>query len=441
MEPSTITFLLILAMIVTLIIGVPIAFSLGAIGVIFTYFLWDPQAMMVIPSLVFGKAMSSFGLLAIPLFLLMGIILQYSGIAESLFSCFHMWAGRVRGGLAVAAIIVCTIFAAMTGIGGAGTVTMGLIALPAMITKKYNLRLALGCIGAGGALGILIPPSIIMIIYGMITQVSVGRLFAGGILPGLLLAALFVAYALILCKIHPEYGPGVAEEDRISFTEKVKATVPVIGPFLLIVVVLGSIFFGFATPTEGAAVGAGGSFILMLISGKLNWQTFKEVSLSSLKLTGMVMWIVIGAYAFSTIYMALGASDFVAGMVQDLPLGKWGVFIIVQMLFFVLGMLLDPAAICMITAPICMPIVETFEFDPVWFGVIFIMNMQCAYVSPPFGYNLFYLKAIAPPGIVIKDIYLAIIPFIFLQLLALVIIAIFPQIALWIPDMIFGVGG
>jgi len=441
MEASTITILLILAMMVTLIIGVPISFALGSIGVIFTFFLWDPTAMMVIPSLIFGKAMSSFGLLAIPLFLLMGIILQYSGIAESLFSCFHMWAGRVNGGLAVAAVIVCTIFAAMTGIGGAGTVTMGLIALPAMIAKKYDVRLALGCIGAGGALGILIPPSIIMIIYGMITQVSVGRLFAGGILPGMLLATLYVVYVLILCKVKPEKGPGVAEAERISFNEKIKATLPVLGPFLLICLVLGSMFLGFATPTEGAAVGAGGSFVLMLLGKKFNWQSFKEISLGTLKLTGMVMWIIIGAYAFSTVYMALGASDFVANLIQDLPFSHWTVFIIIQILFFVLGMLLDPSAICMITAPICMPIVETFGYDPVWFGVIFVMNMQCAYISPPFGYNLFYLKAIAPPTVGIKDIYWCIIPFIIIQLIALAIVSIFPQIALWIPNMIFGIGG
>lgn len=438
MDPSTVTVLLLVAMIAGLVSGLPITFVLGSIGVVFTYLLWGPHAMSIIPQLIFGKAMMSFGLLAIPLFVLMGFILQHSGIADKLFTSFYMWGGKMAGGLAVAAIIVCTLFAAMTGIGGTGTVTMGLIALPAMISRNYSKKLALGCIGAGGALGILLPPSIVMIVFGMICQVSVGRLFAGGLLPGLLLAGLFIAYTLILCKIRPEQGPGIPEEEAISLIEKIKATKAVIGPLLLIATVLGSIFLGFATPTEGAAVGAAGSLILMLISGKFTWTAFKDISLGTLRLSGMVMWIIIGAYCFSTIYIALGASAFVSGMIQDLPFGYWGVFIILQVIFFGLGMLLDPSAIVMITAPIIMPIVKTMGYDPVWFGVIFIMNMQAAYLSPPFGYNLFYLKSVAPAGITIKDIYLAIIPFIILQVVGLIIVSIFPQIALWLPNIIYG---
>ncbi len=441
MEPGTITLLLTIAMIAGLVSGLPITFVLGSIGAIFTFFLWGPGAMSVIPTLIFGKAMMSFGLLSVPLFVLMGYILQHSGIADKLFNAFYTWGGKMGGGLAVAAIIVCTLFAAMTGIGGAGTITMGLIALPAMLSRGYNKKLALGCIGAGGALGILIPPSITMIIYGMICQVSIGRLFAGGIVPGLLLASLFIAYTLILCKMSPENGPGIPEEETLPFKEKIKATRAVIGPLVLICSVLGSIFSGIATPTEGAAIGAAGSFVLMIVSKQYSWKIFKDISFGTLKLTGMVMWIVIGAYCFSTIYMALGATDFISGLVQDLPFGKWGVFIIIQAIFFCLGMLLDPSAIVMITAPILTPIVAAMGYDPVWFGIIFIMNMQAAYISPPFGYNLFYLKSIAPEGVRIKDIYVAVIPFIIIQLIGLVIVAIFPQIALWLPNLIYGYGG
>lgn len=438
MEPGTITLLLTLAMIAGLVSGLPITFVLGFIGVVFTFFLWGPGAMSVIPTLIFGKAMMSFGLLSVPLFVLMGFILQYSGIADKLFNAFYVWSGRIGGGLAVAAIIVCTLFAAMTGIGGAGTITMGLIALPAMLARNYNPKLALGGIGAGGALGILIPPSITMIIYGMICQVSVGRLFAGGIVPGLLLALLFVTYTLILCKLKPEYGPGMAEEEVLSLKEKLKATQAVIAPLLLICAVLGSIFSGIATPTEGAAIGAAGSFILMVLSGGLTWEKFRDISKGTLKLSGMVMWIVLGAYCFSTIYVALGATQFVSSLIQDLPFGYWGVFIIIQVIFFCLGMLLDPSAIVMITAPILTPIVAAMGYDPVWFGIVFIMNMQCAYISPPFGYNLFYLKSIAPAGIGIKEIYVAVIPFILMQLLGLVVVSVFPQIALWLPEVIYG---
>ena len=438
MEPGTITILLTIAMVAGLASGLPITFVLGFIGVVFTFFLWGPGAMSVIPTLIFGKAMMSFGLLSVPLFVLMGYILQHSGIADKLFNAFYVWGGRVGGGLAVAAIIVCTLFAAMTGIGGAGTITMGLIALPAMLARNYNQKLALGCIGAGGALGILIPPSITMIIYGMICQVSVGRLFAGGLVPGCMLAFLFIAYTLILCKLKPEKGPGMTEEEALPFREKIKVTRAVIAPLLLICAVLGSIFSGIATPTEGAAIGAAGSFILMVIGGNLSWEKFRDISLGTLKLSGMVMWIVIGAYCFSTIYIALGATQFISGLVQDLPFGYWGVFIIIQVIFFCLGMLLDPSAIVMITAPILTPVVAAMGYDPVWFGIVFIMNMQCAYISPPFGYNLFYLKSIAPVGIGIKEIYIAVIPFILLQLLGVVLVSVFPQIALWLPRLIYG---
>ncbi|MEN6509457.1 MAG: TRAP transporter large permease subunit [Smithella sp.] len=440
MEPMTITILLTVAMIAGLCLGLPITFVLGSIGVVFTFFLW-PEAMSVIPTLIFGKAMMSFGLMSIPLFVLMGYVLQYSGIADKLFNAFYVWSGKVNGGLAVAAVIVCTLFAAMTGIGGAGTITMGLIALPAMIARGYDKKLALGGIGAGGALGILIPPSITMIIYGMICQVSIGRLFAGGLGPGLLLCLLYVTYILVACKIKPSLGPGIPAEECLPFKEKLKATKSVVGPLLLILLVLGSIFSGIATPTEGAAVGCAGSFILTLITGKFTWKMFKDISLGTLKLTGMVMWIIIGAYCFSTIYMALGASEFVSSLVSDLPLGYWGVFIIIQLVFFVLGMLLDPSAIVMITAPILTPIVAIMGYDPVWFGVIFIMNMQCAYITPPFGYNLFYLKSIAPEGVRLQDIYASIYPYIILQLIGLAIVAAFPQIALWLPNFIYGISG
>lgn len=440
MDISTITFLLFACMIFGLISGLPIAFILGSIGVLFTMFLWGPHALGIIPTLIFGKVMMSFGLLAIPLFILMGMALQESGMADRLFAAVHVWGGRIGGGLAVAAVVVCTLFAAMTGIGGAGTITMGLIALPAMMSRGYNKRLALGCIGAGGALGILIPPSIVMIIYGMICQVSVGRLFAGGIGPGILLSGLYIAYILILCKIKPEYGPTKVDEEgeTMSFMEKIRTTKTVIPPIILILVVLGSIFGGVCTPTEGSAIGAFGSLILMIFSGTFSWESFQPVSLGTLRLTGMVMWIIIGAYCFATIYTALGASDFIKNMVTAMPFGYWGVFILIQIMFFALGMLLDPGAIVMITAPIIMPIVEVMGYEPVWFGVIFIMNMQVAYISPPFGYNLFYLKSIAPAGIGIKDIYLAIVPFVLLQALGLILVSIFPQISLWIPKLIFG---
>lgn len=436
MDEAIITILLFASLIVGLISGLSISFVLGAIGILFTIFLWGPHALGVIPSLILGKAMLSFGLIAIPLFILMGAVLQESGMADDLFGSFHLWAGDLKGGLAVAAVLVCTIFAAMTGIGGTGTVTMGLIALPAMTSRRYDLRLALGSIAAGGALGILIPPSIIMIIYGMITQASVGKLYAGGIFPGLLLSILFISYILILCKIKPEAGPVFTSKERINFKEKFKATKKIIPAVSLILAVLGSIFGGICTATEGAAIGAIGSIICMTVLGRSNWKSFRTSSLLAVRYTGMVMWIIFGAYAFATVYTALGAPDLIQDFVKSLPFGYWGVFILLQVMYFIMGMLLDPGAIVMITAPITMPIIHSMGYDETWFGVIFVMNMQMAYISPPFGYNLFYLKSLAP-NIPMREIYLAIIPFIILQAIGLIIVSLFPQIALWLPNLIF----
>ena len=440
MSPTVITILIVIAMFVGLCSGLPIALALGSIGVIFTFFLWGPHAMGVIPTLIFGKTMMSFGLLSIPLFILMGLVLQHSGMAEKLFRTFYMWSGRLNGGLAVAAVVVCTLFAAMTGIGGAGTVTMGLVALPAMMKRNYNLRLALGAIASGGALGILIPPSIIMIIYGMTCQVSVGRLFAGGLGPGILLAFLYIVYILVLCKMKPEMGPGVPEEELATFKEKIIMSKDVALPLILIAFVLGVIFTGTATPTEGAGVGAIGSLILMLISKECTWDKLKKISLGTVSLTGMVLWIIIGAYCFATIYTALGAADFIAELTSNMPFGYWGVFIIFQILFFVLGMLLEPSAIVMIVAPIMIPIIDYFGYNQVWFGVLFVVNMQCAYITPPFGYNLFYVKSVAPPDLQMAELYKAIVPFIAIQLVAITLCAIFPQIILFLPNLIFGPG-
>lgn len=440
MDIGLITMLLFVSLMLCLMTGFPIAFALGSIALLFTWFLWGPHALGITVSVIFGKCMSSFILIAIPLFILMGATIQESGIAERLFRIVHLWMGHLGGGLAVAAVVACTIFAAMTGIGGAGTVTMGLIALPAMLSYHYDKRLAAGSIVAGGALGILIPPSIIMIIYGMITGVSIGKLYAGGLFPGLVLSSLFVGYVLLLCKLKPLAGPPL--EEKITWRKKFLATRDLIPVIILISAVLGTIFGGVCTPTEGAAIGAAGSLVCAALLHRLNWTNLKRASYTTLKLTAMVMWIVFGAYSFATIYIALGAPDLILELVLATHLGYWGIFVVVQIMYFILGMLLDPGAIVMITAPITMPIVLAMGYDPVWFGVIFTMNMQMAFITPPFGYNLFYLKGVTTEemAMTMKDIYLAIIPFVLLQAIGLVIVAIFPQIALWLPNLILGGG-
>lgn len=438
MDIGLITVLLFVCLLIGLMTGLPITFVLGSIGILFSFLVLGPQFLFVFPSLIYGKVMLSFALIAVPLFIMMGVLLQESGIAERLFNAIHLWMGRLRGGLAAGTVVICTLFAAMAGIGGAATVTMGLVALPAMLSRNYDKKLALGCIGAGGALGILIPPSVVMIIYGMITMTSIGKLFAGGVFPGLLLSSLFILYIIILSYLKPEVAPSIQSKEKITWKMKFFSLKDIFPVGFLIAAVLGSIFGGLCTPSEGAAIGVLGAVILTFIYRGPNLQLLKQATYTTIRIGGMVMWIIIGAYCFATTFTALGGAAYVRELILAVPLGYWGVFIVIQIIYFVLGMLLDPGAIVMITAPVTIPIILTMGYDPVWFGIIFIMNMQMSYITPPFGYNLFYLKGVAPEGVVISDIYLGIIPFVFLQAIGLVIVTIFPQIAMFLPNLVFG---
>lgn len=335
-------------------------------------------------------------------------------------------------------VIICTIFAAMSGISGPATVTMGLIALPAMLRRGYNTTVAIGSIQAGGALGILIPPSITFIIFALFTETSVGRLFIGGILPGLLLSFLFCTYIAIRCLIQPDAGPALPPEERASLKEKLSSVRAIILPFFIIIMVLGSIFSGFATPTEAAAMGALGAFISAAIYRRLKWDMFWSACVRTLRLTAMIMWIFFGAMTFTAVYQALGAQDFIREIFLSLPGGRWAPIIVMQLSFFFLGCFLDTSPIILITAPIYIPLVKELGFDLTWFGVIFVMNMEMAYLTPPFGFNLFYMRAVAPPGIHMGHIYRSIVPFLLLQGVGLIICMIFPAIPLTLPNLVFG---
>lgn len=418
-----------------LFMGLPVVFGLGGTAVIATYFLWGPQALHMIPNRTFTNA-NSFVLLAIPMFIFMGCMLEKSGIAKDLYSMMFKWMGAVRGGLAVGTVAICAIFAAMVGITGAATVSMGLVALPSMLKHNYDKRIAIGCISAGGALGVLIPPSVLMIILGLYTNTSIGGLYAGGILPGLMLAIFFMIYILIACLIHPEWGPALPLEERASWKEKLTALKAVILPIALIFGILGSIFSGAATPSEAAALGAVGSIICAAIYRSLNWPTLRDALQITLRLSCMVMWIIFGASVFTALYTAIGAHDLTRQILSYLPGGRWGVVIGMQIIWMIMGCFLDPNGIIMITAPIFFPIVQSLGFDPIWFGVLFVINMEMGYLTPPFGFNLFYMQAVVPKGIVMADIYRSIIPFVMLQFLGLVLCMIFPEIILYLPKLL-----
>jgi tripartite ATP-independent transporter DctM subunit len=432
MSIELITILLFGSFLLLMAAGLPLVFSLGSAAIIGTYFLWGPDALYALGIKTFSTA-TSFVLLAIPMFIFMGSMLERSGLANDLYDMMKKWFGGLNGGLAIGTILVCTIFAALVGVSGAATVTMGLVALPSMLAAKYSKGLSIGCIAGGGALGVLIPPSVLMIVLGLYANVSVGMLFMGGITAGLVIVVLFILYILIACAIWPEMGPALPVAERATWPEKLAALKAVILPIILVMLVLGTIVGGVATPSEAAGIGAAGSILCALAYGKLTWTALKETSLITLRLTCMVMWIVFAASMFTALYAAVGADQLVRDVLSYVPGGKWGTILGMQFIWIIMGCFLDPIGIMLLTVPLFFPIVVKLGFDPVWFGVLFVVNMEMAFLTPPFGFNLFYMRSVAPKGITMLDIYKAVVPFIFLQLLALLLMIVFPELITWLP--------
>jgi tripartite ATP-independent transporter DctM subunit len=425
-----------LSMVVFLFSGLPLAFVLGGLALGFSYFLWGHNSMLLVAVQSWG-VMTSYFLVAVPLYVFMANMLQRSGIIEDLFTVAQMWFGPLRGGLAIGTIVICTLMAAMTGIVGAAVATMGILALPDMLKRNYDKRIALGAICAGGTLGILIPPSVITIVYAVTAGVSIGHMFMGGVGPGVLLSCLFIVYVVIRCWIQPELGPAPSREERRQFSwrNKLIALKSVILPVLLIVGVLGSIYAGIATPTEAAGVGCLGAIISSVIYRRLNWQNLKDSVDSTAQITAMILWITIGARCFIAVFSAVGGDELIHEFVADLALNRWIILILIQLMLIFLGLFLDEIGIILLCVPIFLPIIKSLEFNPVWFGILFLVNAQMDYITPPFGYTLFYLKGVAPEGITMGDIYRSILPFVCLQALGLGLCMVFPKIILWLPDM------
>ncbi len=423
------------ALIIFLLSGLPLSFVLGGVSMIFIYFTWGPEAFYMVAAQTWG-AMNKFTLVAVPLFIFMAMILERSGVAKDLYEMMYLWFGPVGGGLAIGTVVICAIFSAMCGISGAAVVSMGTIALPSMLERNYDKELALGCINSGGGWGILIPPSVIMILYALISGESVGRLFAGGVFPGLLLLVLVSIYIAIRCYFQPHLGPALPKEERGNWTKKFTALKAVILPIIIVIMVLGSIIGGVTTPTEAASMGVLGAIISSLVYRQYSWKLMKEAAMRTLRLTGMIMWILFGAYCFSAAYHGMGAHQLIENMMSYIPGGPWGSIIFIQIVIFILAMVLDPAGIMMITIPVFLPIIKAQGFDPLWFGILFVINMEIGYMTPPFGFNLFYLKGIVPPSITMGDIYRSVIPYTLVELTGMVIIMILPQIAIWLPNLL-----
>ena len=438
MSIATITILMFAFFIVALFMGVPLAFVLGAVGVIFTVFLWGTHGLYIVASLTW-KMMSSEVLIAVPLFILMGAFLQRSGIADSLYETAHKWAGPLHGGLAIGTIVICALFGAMAGIAGAATVSLGLIAIPSMKSRGYSTSMSVGPIAAGGTLGILIPPSVPMIFYGLFARMSIGKLFLAGILPGVLIAILLIIYIIILGIKYPESCPALPPEERVSFRNKIKALLTVLPVILLIAAVLGSIFSGMATPTESAIVGVIGSFLIALYKKKVTWIFLKESTFSTLSVTTMVLWVMIGAAVFAGVYQALGASELLQRVASGgIPGGKWIILLTILVLLLVLGMFLDAGAVIILLVPTVVPLIETLGFNTLWFSILFVLTIMIGYLSPPFGLCLFYLRGVAPPDIKTIEIYKAVLPYIAVLLIGLIILIIIPEISIWLPRFVMG---
>jgi len=420
--------------------GYPIGFVLGGLALIFGFIF---TGMNVVPALFFitFKVIKSYVYAATPLFVFMAIMLERAELADRLFHVAHVLFGRLRGGLAIGTIVMCTMFAATTGIVGATVTSMGLLALPAMLKRGYDRALATGTVLAGGTLGLLIPPSIAIVIYGATANISVAKLFFSAFLPGLVLSTLYIGYIIIRCLLQPQLGPAIPEEELKGISARQKFTMTLTGmvPILcLIMAVLGLIFLGVATPTEAAATGAFAATLLAIAYRKFNWPNLKYATYQTLRITSMVYLIVVGASMFTSTFMTLGGGKLISGLILGLPFSKLGILVVMMFVIFILGMFIDYFAIILIIGPLFTPIAGVLGFDLIWFSLLVIMNLQMANITPPFAYAIFYLVGVAPPEVTMGDIYRGVYPFVALQWIGLVIVIIFPQIALWIPSKMFG---
>ncbi|MGP5326995.1 TRAP transporter large permease [Vreelandella titanicae] len=434
MSSTLVLSMMFVSLLVLLLSGMPLAFVLAFLAILFTVILWGADALVLTVLKTFD-AMTSDILLAIPLYVLMASVLQRSGIIEALYRAMELWFRRLPGGLAVGTVAICTVMAAMTGIVGAAVAAMGILALPSMLQRGYDQRLALGTICAGGTLGILIPPSIITIVYASTAQISVGKMFAAGIVPGIILAGLYIFYIILRAIIQPNLAPRQSGE-QTNLGEMLSSLKALILPVLIVLSVLGSIYAGIATPTEAAAVGVVGALISAAFQKQLTFKNLSAASMDTLRVTTMIMWITIGAKIFVSIFTGTGGADSLLQFIQDLEMNRWLVLLSMMLVLVFLGLFLDEIGIILLCVPVFLPIINAFQFDPVWFGVLFLITAQMGYITPPFGYTLFYIKGVLPPDIGMGTVYRAIVPFLVLQLIALILFMLFPEIVTWLPEQL-----
>ena len=427
------------SLMILLLTGQRVFAVIGFVAVIFGVLLWGPGgAELAFTQAI--KVMRWYPLLTLPLFIYMGYMLSESGIAEDLYKAFHVWFGPVPGGLAIGTVFLMVVISAMNGLSVAGMAIGATIALPELLRRGYDKIMVTGVIQAGSSLGILIPPSVVLILYAMIARQPVGQLWLAGVFPGLMMAALFILYISVRCWLQPNLGPALSREERnIPLAEKLKLLRAGILPFVVFFLMSGLFLLGYTSLVESSGVGAIAATAAAAIRGRLTWTVMHDSVRKTLGITCMFMWIILAALCFGAIFDGLGAVKTIEGFfVKEMGLGPWEVLILMQVAYLVMGMFLDDTAMLVIVAPLFIPLVKALGFDLIWYGVLYTITCQIAYLTPPFGYNLFLMRAFAPPNITIIDIYKSVIPFVAIMTVALALVMIFPQIALWLPQYVYG---
>ena len=432
---ETITLLVVGTMILLMVAGVPLAWVTMVLAVGCTLGWLGPAGLPLVASRVYGFV-NEYVFVAVPLFVLMACVLERSGVAKDLYDAMRLFAGRLPGGVAVQTTLVAMVMAAMTGIIGGEIVLLGLIALPQMLRLGYDRSLAIGIICAGGSLGTMIPPSVVLIVYGLTAGVSIGDLFLAAVVPGVILGLIYIVYVVTRCVLDPSLAPPAPPEElAIPLREKLRLLKGLALPIMIIVWVLGSIYGGIASITESAGVGAVGAIAAAALRGELNLAMLREAVLRTMVTVGVLLWLTLGANAFIGIYNIMGGTGYLRNLIAGLPLPPLGIVLVMMGILFVLGCIIDWIGICLLTMPIFVPVIKGLGYDTVWFGVLFCMNMQVSYLSPPFGPAAFYLKSVAPPDVTLQQIFRGVLPFIALQLIGLGLVLFFPQVALFLPSL------
>jgi tripartite ATP-independent transporter DctM subunit len=434
-SPELIALTMFASMLVLLLIGQRVFGAIGFVGAVAAVLLWGTGGQEIPFNQAF-TLMNWYPLLTVPLFIYMGYVFSESGIADDLYKTFHVWFGPVQGGLAIGTIGLMVVISAMNGLSVAGMAIGATVALPELLRRGYDKIMVTGVIQGGSTLGILIPPSVVLVLYAMIARQPVGQLWLAGVFPGLMMAGMFILYIYVRCKLQPHLGPALPPEERdVPWAEKLRLLRYGIVPFVIFFSMTGLFLAGIANLTESSAVGALVSTLAAWSRGRLSWKMLEEVIRQTLGVSAMFMWIILAALCFGAVFDGLGAGRALAQLfIEGWDLGPWEILIMMQISYLIMGMFLDDTAMLVIVAPLYVPLVIELGFDPVWYGVLYTITCQIAYISPPFGYNLFLMRALAPPEITLPDIYRSIVPFVLIMLVALAIITAFPPIALWLPQ-------